>query len=90
MAIATLGVIVGNRDFFPDHLVTEARQDVVDVFHRLDIDVVMLGEHESKNDVAYSDNPVNVIGISAGVSYGALGSTHHAIHDFAALRAITE
>ena len=41
-----------------------------------------------KNDVAYSDNPVNVIGISAGVSYGALGSTHHAIHDFAALRAI--
>jgi len=41
-----------------------------------------------KNDVAYSDNPVNVIGISAGVSYGALGSTHHALHDFAALRAI--
>jgi transketolase len=41
-----------------------------------------------KNDVAYSDNPVNVIGISAGVSYGALGSTHHSLHDFAALRAI--
>ena len=28
-----------------------------------------------KNDVAYSDNPVNLIGISAGVSYGALGTT---------------
>ncbi len=41
-----------------------------------------------KNDVAYSDNPVKVIGISAGVSYGALGSTHHSLHDFAALRAI--
>ncbi len=41
-----------------------------------------------KNDVAYSDNPVNVIGISAGVSYGALGSTHHSLHDYAALRAI--
>jgi transketolase len=41
-----------------------------------------------KNDVAYSDNPVNVIGISAGVSYGALGSTHHSLHDFAALRAV--
>ena len=38
--------------------------------------------------MAYSDNPVNVIGISAGVSYGALGSTHHSLHDFAALRAI--
>src|SRR4249920_735858 len=41
-----------------------------------------------KNDVAYSDNPVKVIGISAGVSYGALGSTHHSLHDFAVLRAI--
>ena len=41
-----------------------------------------------KNDVAYSDNPVKLIGISAGVSYGALGSTHHSLHDLAALRAI--
>lgn len=41
-----------------------------------------------KNDVCYSDNPVTLIGISAGVSYGALGSTHHSLHDFAALRAI--
>src|ERR1700712_1476669 len=41
-----------------------------------------------KNDVAYSDNPVKCIGISAGVSYGALGSTHHSLHDYAVLRAI--
>lgn len=41
-----------------------------------------------KNDVCYSDQPVKLIGISAGVSYGALGSTHHAIHDIAVLRAI--
>ena len=41
-----------------------------------------------KNDVAYSDHPVKVIGISAGVSYGSLGSTHHSLHDFAALQAI--
>jgi len=41
-----------------------------------------------KNDVAYSDNPVKLIGISAGVSYGALGSTHHSLHDFAVLQAI--
>lgn len=41
-----------------------------------------------KNDVAYSDNPVKLIGISSGVSYGALGSTHHALHDIAALRAV--
>ncbi|MGF7230331.1 transketolase family protein [Arachidicoccus sp.] len=41
-----------------------------------------------KNDVAYSNNAVNIVGISAGVSYGALGTTHHSLHDYAALRAI--
>jgi transketolase len=41
-----------------------------------------------KTDVAYSDQPVRIIGISAGVSYGALGATHHSLHDFAVLRAI--
>lgn len=41
-----------------------------------------------KNDVAYSDNPVKLIGISAGVSYGSLGSTHHSLHDYAVCRAI--
>ena len=41
-----------------------------------------------KNDVAYSNNPVKLVGISAGVSYGALGSTHHSLHDFAVLRTI--
>ena len=41
-----------------------------------------------KNDVAYSNNAVKLIGISAGVSYGALGSTHHSLHDFAVLRTI--
>lgn len=41
-----------------------------------------------KNDICYSNNPATVVGISAGVSYGALGSTHHSLHDFAALRAI--
>jgi transketolase len=41
-----------------------------------------------KNDVAYSNHPVKLIGISAGISYGALGSTHHSLHDYAVLRAI--
>ena len=41
-----------------------------------------------KNDVAYSDHAVKLVGISAGVSYGALGSTHHSLHDFAVLQAI--
>ena len=33
MAI-TLGVIVGNRDFFPDALITEARRDLIQLFDR--------------------------------------------------------
>ena len=41
-----------------------------------------------KNDVCYSNVPAVIVGISAGVSYGALGSTHHSIHDLAVLRAI--
>ena len=41
-----------------------------------------------KNDLCYSDRPVTAVGISAGVSYGALGTTHHSLHDYAALRAI--
>ena len=41
-----------------------------------------------KSDIAYSDHPVCLIGISAGISYGQLGSTHHSIHDYAVLRCI--
>jgi transketolase len=41
-----------------------------------------------KNDVCYSDVPATLIGISSGVSYGALGTTHHSLHDLAVLRAI--
>jgi transketolase len=41
-----------------------------------------------KNDVCYSDVPAALIGISSGVSYGALGTTHHSLHDLAVLRAI--
>ena len=39
-----------------------------------------------KVDVAYSGSSVKIIGVSGGVSYGALGSTHHSLHDIAALR----
>ena len=41
-----------------------------------------------KADIAYSNQPVCLVGISAGISYGQLGSTHHSIHDYAVLRCI--
>jgi len=44
----TLGVIFGNRDFFPDHLVSEARKDIVALFKEFNIDGVMLEEQDTK------------------------------------------
>ena len=41
-----------------------------------------------KVDVAYSHRDVKVIGVSGGVSYGALGGTHHAVQDIAFMRAV--
>ncbi len=43
---------------------------------------------QSKVDVAYSDTNVKLIGISGGVSYGALGMSHHSAQDIAAMSAI--
>ena len=48
MSKATLAVIYGNRDFFPDILVTEARKDMEQVFTELDIEAVVLDEKTSK------------------------------------------
>jgi transketolase len=41
-----------------------------------------------KVDVAYSHTNVKVIGISGGISYGALGMSHHSLQDVAVMRAI--
>ncbi|WP_320128883.1 transketolase C-terminal domain-containing protein [uncultured Sphaerochaeta sp.] len=39
-----------------------------------------------KIDVAYSHQNVKIFGVSGGVSYGALGASHHSLHDIATLR----
>ena len=44
----TLGVIIGNRDFFPDKLVSEARADILDLFEALNINPVILDDQETK------------------------------------------
>ena len=43
-----LAVIYGNRDFFPDHLITEARRDVAQCLAKVGIKAVQLGEADSK------------------------------------------
>ena len=39
-----------------------------------------------KVDVAYSHQNVKIFGVSGGISYGALGASHHTLHDIATLR----
>lgn len=48
MARATLAVIVGNREFFPDHLVSEGRHDIISLFREMDIEAVILHEDDTK------------------------------------------
>lgn len=43
---------------------------------------------QAKVDCAYSDTNVTLIGISGGISYGALGMSHHSAQDIAALSAV--
>jgi len=44
----TLGVIIGNRDFFPDKLVGEARTEILSLFKKLNISAVLLSDTDSK------------------------------------------
>jgi L-fucose isomerase-like protein len=44
----TLGVIIGNRDFFPDKLVAAARTEILDLFQQLSITPILLSDADSK------------------------------------------
>jgi len=41
-----------------------------------------------KVDVCYQNTNVKIVGVGAGISYGSLGSTHHAITDIALMRSL--
>lgn len=43
-----IGVVVGNRDFFPDFLVSEARKDIENLFVDLPFEPILLSEQETK------------------------------------------
>ncbi|HEY4784985.1 MAG TPA: transketolase C-terminal domain-containing protein [Bacteroidales bacterium] len=43
-----------------------------------------------KVDVAYNKTNVKIIGVSGGVSYGALGTTHHSLNDIAVMRTLPD
>src|SRR6202162_1582909 len=45
----TMGLIVGNRGFFPDHLAKSGREEMTQVLQKAGIDVIVLGTEESKH-----------------------------------------
>ena len=48
MSEQTIGVIVGNRDFFPDVLIQEARKDITKVLNDMNMKAVMFDENQGK------------------------------------------
>ena len=46
--LGSIGVIIGNRDFFPDKLVGECRSDLVEAFNKAGINPIMLDENATK------------------------------------------
>lgn len=44
----TLGVIIGNRDFFPDSLVSVARTEIIEVFAKLGLKPILLDTNDTK------------------------------------------
>jgi transketolase len=94
--------LVGFATEFPDRLINVgiAEQDMVGVGAGLALSgyvpfvcgasPFLTGRalEQIKADVAYSQSPVVLCGMSPGMAYGELGPTHHSIEDLSWLRAI--
>jgi transketolase len=88
------------QDKYPDRVVNVgiAEQDLVGVAAGLSLGgfvavtanaacfLVARANEQVKNDICYSDTNVKLVGLNAGVCYGALASTHHAIDDVSIMR----
>lgn len=94
--------LTGFRDEFPDRLVNVgiAEQNMVGVGAGLaNAGLVPFvcaagpfltgrATEQIKVDVAYSEQPVVLCGMSPGMAYGELGATHHSIEDLSWMRAV--
>ncbi|MGB6198576.1 MAG: hypothetical protein WBF35_03405, partial [Candidatus Acidiferrales bacterium] len=45
----TMGVIVGNRGFFPDHLAKTGREEIIRALQAAGIEAIVLGPEQSKH-----------------------------------------
>lgn len=46
--MTSIGIIIGNRDFFPDKLVSEARIDCIELCKKLNINPILLSDADTK------------------------------------------
>jgi transketolase len=90
------------RERFPDRVIDVgiAEQNLVGVAVGLSLGgfvavtanaapfLVARANEQVKNDVCYSQTNVKLVGLNAGVAYGALASTHHAIDDVSIMRGL--
>jgi transketolase len=88
------------RDRFPERVVDVgiAEQNLVGIAVGLSLGghvvvtanaapfLVARANEQVKNDVCYSETNVKLVGLNAGVAYGALASTHHSIDDISIIR----
>lgn len=52
----TLGIIIGNRGFFPAHLCDSGRKEILDTLEKLGIDTIILATNASKFGAVESNN----------------------------------
>jgi len=90
------------RDRFPDRVIDVgiAEQNLVGVAVGLSLGgyvavtanaapfLVARANEQVKNDVCYSETNVKLVGLNAGVCYGSLAGTHHAIDDISIMRGL--
>jgi transketolase len=50
--------------------------------------LIARSNEQVKNDVCYTESNVKLLGLNAGVCYGPLGSTHHAIDDLSIMQGL--
>ena len=95
-------VLESFRDEFPDRFLNTgiAEQNTIGVAAGLALTgkivyvysiipfVTMRCYEQVRLDLAYNNANVKLIGIGAGLTYGSLGASHHAIEDIAIMKAI--
>jgi len=88
------------QDKFPDRVINVgiAEQNLIGVATGLSLGgfiaitanaasfLVARSNEQIKNDVCYSNSNVKLVGLNAGICYGSLGSTHHAIDDISIMK----